>query len=180
MIKMKSLSVLLLITVFVTLNCGEAGNKTQGQGWLAAAGLNADSLKVEWQVFLDVNVDVKTEMFSDFVTDESYPSLQLDAVGSGHEFPDVFTVIDGINKKFTTQSWDPNWQYSADGPDGTLFGYQKANILCLINIQWEPAAGVELPQDQIVDLMTLPPDQRHYSIQIKYVNKGEAPDSQTQ
>ena len=171
--KVKSLSALLLICVFTTMDCGEAGKKTPGQGWLAAAGLDADSLKVEWQVFLDVDVNTILEPFADFRTNEAHPSLQLEAEGTGHDFPDVFTVIDGINKRLTAQDWEPNWQYSADGPDGTLFGYQKANILCLINIQWEPAAEAELPPDQIVDLMTLPPDQRRYSIKISYVNKME-------
>jgi hypothetical protein len=44
---------------------------------------------------------------------------------------------DVIGAGLMTRGWTPFWDYSADGPDGTVMGYVTPKYLCVIEGSWD-------------------------------------------
>lgn len=42
-----------------------------------------------------------------------------------------------IDKRLRENGWVVNWDYSADGPDGSVVGYKKNGIKCIVTGSWD-------------------------------------------
>jgi hypothetical protein len=51
--------------------------------------------------------------------------------------PAILSPFDAVETWFQQQAWIPALPYSADGPDGTLFGFANERVLCITQGQWD-------------------------------------------
>lgn len=64
------------------------------------------------------------------------------------------SITDTLNRWFEERGWQAALAYSADGPDGTMFGYVGGGTLCVVEGRWDggddsdpsvvPSPGVEV------------------------------------
>ena len=50
---------------------------------------------------------------------------------------------DRVSDYFEAQKWDQLPDFSADGPDGTVFAYRKSGVSCLVRGEWDGGSDDE-------------------------------------
>jgi len=46
--------------------------------------------------------------------------------------------VSDLYKALEKNGWNTSYEYSADGPDGTVFSYIKNGVTCVFEINWSP------------------------------------------
>lgn len=136
---------------------------------LPAATCN--QLKQEMSRVLNVRVMMKRSTFQDFINRGRGTSCQLTVTGNGQQFKDVDYVLRQMSEMLTKQGWGNAPNYVADGPTGVARGFRKGNNLAVLNIEWEPSADANCPNDQPISDCKLSPKQQLYRITLDAVRR---------
>lgn len=111
----------------------------------------------------------RASTFQDFINGGRGTSCQLTVTGNGRNFKDVDQVLRKMSAMLTKQGWRNAPNYIADGPTGVARGFRKGNNLALLNIEWEPSADANCPNDQPISDCELLPEQQLYRITLDAV-----------
>lgn len=130
-----------------------------------------NQLRQEMSRVLNVRVTMKQAPFQDFMNQGRGTSCQLLVTGNGRNFKDVDNVLRKMNAMLTKQGWQNAPNYVADGPTGVARGFGKGNNLAVLNIEWEPSADANCPNDQPISDCELSPEQHLYRITLDAVRR---------
>jgi hypothetical protein len=130
-----------------------------------------NQLRQEMNKVLKVRVTMKRSTFQDFINGGGGTSCQLTVTGNGRNFKDVDHVLRKMSAMLTKQGWGNAPNYVADGPTGVARGFRKGNNLALLNIEWEPSANANCPNDQPISDCELSPEQQLYRITLDAVRR---------
>ena len=75
--------------------------------------------------------------FGDEVVHLDITGCMIIISGAWNELAGKQSPVDLIFQFLTDQGWEQQPQYSADGPDGTLYALCKDEVLCLVSGQWD-------------------------------------------
>ena len=75
--------------------------------------------------------------FRDEVAGCDRPGCLLLVSGSWSELGGQPGPVDLVRQTLMAEGWQQDLQYSADGPDGTLLRFSKADVLCIIRGRWD-------------------------------------------
>ena len=70
-------------------------------------------------------------------------ACRIDIEGSFKKLGKARHPTDRVSDYFDAQKWGQLPDFSADGPDGTVFAYQKNGVACLARGQWDGGADDE-------------------------------------
>jgi hypothetical protein len=75
---------------------------------------------------------------------------------------------------FTQLGWGKEPAYAAAGPTGMAAGFSRSNTYGLLQVEWQPAPGVDCPSNQPIAACTLTPEQMLYTITLNlaYLQPG--------
>lgn len=62
---------------------------------------------------------------------------RLRLVGSWALFEEDESVDQLLRTTLAATGWVEDWDYGADGPDGTAFGFRHHGVLCLFHAMWD-------------------------------------------
>ena len=110
--------------------------------------------------------------FADYVSGDAGTGCQTSATGTGAEFGEMTDVAAKLQKMIEDDGWKENVQYQADGPTGTAMGFEKGEGLCLLSVNWEPAAGADCPEDQPISACDLKPEQMEFTIELSCAQRA--------
>lgn len=130
-----------------------------------------NQLRQEMSKVLNVKVAIKRTPFQDFINGGRGTSCQLTATGNGQNFKEVDHVLRKLSAMLTKQGWRNAPNYVADGPTGVARGFRKGNSLAVLNIEWEPSADANCPNDQPISDCELSPEQQLYLITLDAVRR---------
>ena len=116
---------------------------------------------------LDTEFNFSAEPFDDFVSNRQLPAIVLSATASGSKWDSVDSITNRVQSILQEHGWEQKFDYSADGPDGTAFGFIKDNHLCQVRLTWEPTDGVEIADQDEITFLT--PNQLHYELNLYFV-----------
>lgn len=130
-----------------------------------------NQLRQEMSKVFSVRVAMNRATFQDFINGGRGTSCQLTVTGNGRNFKDIDQVLRKMSAMLTKQGWGNAPNYVADGPTGVARGFRKGNSLALLNIEWEPSADANCPNDQPISDCELSPDQQLYRITLDAVRR---------
>lgn len=136
---------------------------------LPAATCN--QLKQEMSRVLKVRATMKRSTFQDFINGGKGTSCQITVMGNGQQFKDVDYVLRKMSEMLTNQGWGNAPNYVADGPTGVARGFRNGSNLAVLNIEWEPSADANCPNDQPISDCKLSPKQQLYRITLDAVRR---------
>lgn len=125
----------------------------------------ADALNVDWQV---AERDFETTL-----GDYEGQSCTISATGTGEAFGNFLDVAAAMQAVLDAQGWTENQAYLADGPTGTAFGYERDGQLALGTVGWQPAEGVDCPEDQPISACEIEPAQQDFTVTLQLVQPAE-------
>jgi hypothetical protein len=98
-------------------------------------------------------------------------SCRLHSGGTGEDFTNFVEVATNLAALLEEQGWTQDMQYVADSPTATVLGLRRVNDLAVVQVGWEPAPGVECPEDQPISVCAeeLEPAQMIYTVVIDLV-----------
>ncbi len=152
---------LVLFLAILMMSC----NKKNGQETVLPPDLSPLVNQIEKQ--LDTEFGFSEQPFDDFVSKRQLPAIGLSAEAKGSEWGSIDGVTNSIQKIFKEHGWEQKFDYSADGPDGTAFGFVKNNNLCQVMLTWEPLPGVEISDES--EMAPLSPKQLQYELNLYFV-----------
>jgi hypothetical protein len=123
---------------------------------------------------LRVEATINETSFTDYVNNVTGTGCQIIATGTGADFPHFVEVATDLQSRLEGQGWVQDQRYLGDGPTGTISGFWQNDQLCLLEVGWEPAEGVDCPADQPISACEIPPEQQLYTISL---NCAQAPNS---
>jgi hypothetical protein len=102
-------------------------------------------------------------------------SCRLHSGGTGEDFSNFVEVAAALTAWFEGQGWTQDMQYVADSPTATILGLRRGDDLAVVQVGWEPAPGVECPEDQPISVCAeeLEPAQMVYTVVIDLVQSTE-------
>lgn len=133
-----------------------------------------ESLRTEVEEMLNVTVtQEENPAFETVIENRSGVSCRLTATGTGDDFTNFVDVANNLVALLETQGWTADPQYVADAPTGAVLGLRRdddtvADGLAVVQVNWNPAPGVECPSDQPIATCAeqLEPSQMLYYISI--------------
>jgi hypothetical protein len=94
------------------------------------------------------------------------PGCRITMAASMRALRDGPSPDDRLRTALPTMGWVEDWEYGADGPDGTATAFRRGTVLCLLRAQWDggdDADSTYVPDDHYdltVGCMAAPsPDQ---------------------
>lgn len=134
---------------------------------LAMSSVVCHELVDEMAQTLGVEVMTTAQIpFTDYITGNTDTGCQLTASGTGLDFANVNAVYQQVTTMLQSQNWLEDIQYAGGGPNGLLTGYRQGDELCLLAIEWSPAAEADCPADQPISACELSPEQMLYSVSL--------------
>lgn len=117
--------------------------------------------------------------FQSMIDNRSGVSCRLIATGTGENFTHFLDVANNLVAVLQRQGWTTDPQYVADSPTGTILGLRRdddviANGIAVVQVEWNPAPGVECPADQPIATCAeqLEPSQTVYTISVDLAEAG--------
>ncbi|MBI9049427.1 MAG: hypothetical protein JEZ00_08405 [Anaerolineaceae bacterium] len=104
------------------------------------------------------------EPFTDVITGESGSGCTFIATGDATQFEEPHDIVTQLTSAYI--GWEENPQYQGGGPTGSLTAMTRDMALMLITAGWEPAEGIDCPDDQPIGLCPLTPEQKIYTVEI--------------
>jgi len=130
-------SVILLLFCSLNFNCSRKTDSAQ-----------YPAIVDQVTFILPDSVKIDTVKFNDYISENTYSSLRLRSSGQYNEPPLPDTMVNRFNSIFNSLEWEPAWDYAADGPTGTGFGYSKSDSICVIKIDFEVAGYTNDKSDE--------------------------------
>jgi len=96
---------------------------------------------------LKLRVNRTTAQFTDDITPAQGTACQLSVSTTGRNFPSIADLIGPLNRMLSRQGWVGDNRYAANGPEGAIAGYRKANSVVVLNIQSSLANSVICPDN---------------------------------
>jgi hypothetical protein len=137
---------------------------------LDAAECEAIQMAVAEQLGVDFTVEEAD--FANEISGLHGTACTVTATGTGEDFGNFVDVAQSIRDILTAEGWTENSSYLADGPTGTATGYELDNKLALVSVDWQPAEGVECPDDQPISACEVEPSEQDFTVVIELVQLG--------
>jgi hypothetical protein len=118
---------------------------------------------------LGVDFTMTTPDFASEVAHMQGTSCTISATGTGQEFGNFVDVAQAIREIFTTEGWTENQAYLADGPTGTVSGYESDFKTAFVHVGWEPSEEANCPTDQPISACNVEPSQQLFTVTIELV-----------
>jgi putative hemolysin len=115
--------------------------------------------------------------FDDYIAHITGDGCQATAVGSGYDFGSLEEASAMLGVLLESRDWQEDARYKADGPAATATAYRRENALCLAVISWEPAEGIDCPDDQPLAACELTPDEQMYTAALNCAQRAAEPSS---
>jgi hypothetical protein len=138
--------------------------QTPPRSFLPLPAIICSQLGQEMTNVLRVRVNMTRVAFQDSVSGTQGTACQFTATGNGRNFAKVSEVVRQLSEMLTKQGWSPVMNYTADGPTAGARGFRKGNGLAVFNVEWEPAPGVQCPENQPISACQMSPEQQIYRI----------------
>jgi hypothetical protein len=109
---------------------------------------------------------------SDFASENAHmqgTACILSATGTGQEFGNFVDVAQVIREIFTSEGWTENSAYQADGPTGTVSGYEDGFKTAFVHVSWEPSEEANCPTDQPISACNVEPSQQLFTLTVELV-----------
>jgi hypothetical protein len=104
--------------------------------------------------------------FTDIATGTKQQGCRLTAEGTGVQITDFVDASQRLATLLTNHDRGPA-QPLADGPTGTVIGFNGGGRIGQLTVEWKPAPGVNCPQNQPIMDCTLLPEQKLYVIKLE-------------
>lgn len=62
---------------------------------------------------------------------------RVEMKGSAAAFRESGAPDIGLRERFAGLGWSEDYEYAADGPDGSVFAFRRGSVLCLFRAQWD-------------------------------------------
>ncbi len=118
----------------LTLRCLQAGIDVTGQreadtGCATVVRILAD--------FPTLAVNLTEGEVRDYRTGETGPGCRVEMKGSAAAFRESGQPDIALREEFAGLGWTDDYEYGADGPDGSAFAFRKGSILCVFRAHWD-------------------------------------------
>lgn len=113
---------------------------------------------------IGITVDLTEGPYQDPISGAQGDSCKISASGNGTNFSNRRALDLSLQTLLTRQGWVADQTYAADGPNSSQTGYRKGNSLAILNVDLQPAPGVECPANQPISACELTPEQQLYTI----------------
>lgn len=121
---------------------------------------------------LGVAMNMAEVDFHDPVRARQGRACAISVTGTGQDFTSFLDVAQTMRDWLASEGWTENQAYLADGPTGTAFGYEMNDLLALGSVGWQPAEGVECPEDQPISACEVAPEQQIYTVTLELAQLG--------
>ena len=100
-----------------------------------------------------VKLNLKIGEFKDWNSGNDLECIEMEGehITKPQEDP-IARLCDALEKA----GWISTFEYSADGPDGTVFTYSKNKVLLVFEIGWSPGHDDSLTEEEEKELAKLP------------------------
>ena len=105
------------------------------------------------------------DSFIDNIAGESGSGCTILAQVTADQLVTQNGVIEDLKNAF--MGWNEDINYMADGPTGSATALRRDMALMLLSATWEPAAGIDCPDDQPIGACDLSPAEKVYTIEIQ-------------
>jgi hypothetical protein len=100
--------------------------------------------------------------FEDPVYQRRFEGCRVLVVGSFKALGDEPPVDVVLHEKLAAEGWSEDYDYSADGPDGTDFAFRRDGVFCVVEGRWE---GGVFEDDE-------PPPSDRYEVTVGCADRG--------
>jgi hypothetical protein len=121
---------------------------------------------------LSVELTMAESDFSSDIAGRQGTACTLTATGTGEDFGNFIDTAQAIREVLQAEGWEENQNYLADGPTGTASGFEKADKLAFVSVNWEPSEDAECPDDQPISDCDLESSQQLFTVVIELVQAG--------
>ena len=73
----------------------------------------------------------------DYRTGKVGPGCRVEMKGSAAAFRERGAPDEALRERFAGLGWSEDYQYTADGPDGSAFAFRRGASLCVFRAQWD-------------------------------------------
>jgi hypothetical protein len=112
-------------------------------------------------------MEVAVKDFASNVANRQGTACTISATGTGKDFNNFVDTAQAIREVLLSEGWQENPAYTADGPTGTVAGYEKENKLALVHVGWQPSPEVKCPADQPISACNVDPGQQNFTVVIE-------------
>jgi len=130
-----------------------------------------DTLKPAIAEALGLQVGVTESTFTDIASGTQRQGCQIIAEGTGAQIKDFVGVSQQLSTLLTSHGWGEA-QPLADGPTGTVIGFNSGGNVGQLTVEWKPATGASCPTDKPIADCTLLPEQKLYTIKLEAAASG--------
>ena len=133
----------LLLTGSSEAHCGQSQSSPTSNEPASTIQLSSTVRAACKQIYLAVLgtpgtiIETLEGTFRDEVVHRDITGCMIIISGAWSELAGKQSPVDLIFQFLTDQGWQQQPQYSADGPDGTLYALCKDEVLCLVRGQWD-------------------------------------------
>ena len=151
----------MLVVALVTLTAfGEVGRQEshgRGYGWLSTADpqdlrylQTGDVVAVLQDAdagcaavvrvlgdFPTLAVGRTDKIVRDYRTGDTAPGCRVEMKGSAVAFRESGEPDLALRRQFAESGWTEDYDYAADGPDGSAFAFRNGRVLCVFRAHWD-------------------------------------------